>query len=330
MKSVNLYIDKFRLTNFGGIHRLVVNVEGEKYLVNIFDKYNITIQNGELISNIDIFYVSHHETYQKLSDFAPLLGNRLIYDKQYKKSANILTYNKLLAHDPSYIQTNVFGCFDSEEDKSEYVVPYGKYYVKPEYGARSLNQFIVNSKYVSLPYFISQLTDKFDLNVESNAERIKKLVDSAKGSIKHIKGNEQYVNEHANVNQEYCIQEAISDVAKEYRVINVGYGEELYFFARNRNDANDGIVDNEINYTKLDGHATINTMRKHLKDAFKKNHFFYGSADVVITENGKWSIVETANQYGGADIRPEYKYKIAESVVTRLLKIALNDIDHLN
>lgn len=328
MKSINLYIDKFRLTNFGGIHRIIVPVDGEEYIVNIFDSYNITIQGGQLLSNIDIFYVSHHETYQKLSEFAPLLGKRLIYDKQYKKSANILAYNHII-DDRDYIKTDIYGCFDNEEDLSEYVFPEAKYYVKPEYGARSLNQFIVNSKYVSLSYFLMQLS-MYNENTVENAERIKKLVESAKGQIKHIKGNERYENEHADVKQDYCVQKAVENIKIEYRVINVGYGEHLYFFERQRNKANDGIVDNEINYIKVGGHSGLSKMSETLKKAFKKNNFFYGSADIVVTEDDKWTIVETANQYGGADIRTHFKYEIANKVVQLLVKMAKDDIDHLN
>ena len=326
--TVNIYIEKSRLTQFHGINKLVVNANGEVWTVNIFDSYNIAIVNGKLETNIDIFYVGHHDTYNKLANYQELLGDRLVYVRQQTKSANIATYNKFIEND-LYIEQEIYDVA-TEEDASQYCFKEGVYYVKPEYGARSINQFIVDSSKCSLAYFVGKLNMIYDEDKDKFAESIKTLVEGAKGAIKHVKGNEREENEHSKYKMNYCIHRKFEDVALEYRVIQNNYGEEIYFLKRERNESNDGIVDNEINYVRehteseLEKIGITNDILKeiklHLRNAFKANKFFSGSIDLVFNTYGYWTIVETSNQFGSGDIRYELKRKFLENTIVSLIE----------
>lgn len=313
MKVLNVFIEKKRLTQFHGINQMVVG----EYLVNILDSYNIAIRNGKLETNIDIFYIGHHNTYNELSEYKALLGSRLVYVKQQKKSSNIATYNHLIS-DSRYIKGNIHGCFNTNEDWSEYIFAPSIYYVKPEYGARSLNQFIVDSTKVSLGHFIHMLR-KHTEDKDDQAKYLAELVAQANGHIKHIKGHERYENEHAVQNFSFCVHEQIPNLDKEYRVINCNYGKKLYFLERVRNAENDGVLSNEINYVEVRG-VPLPDIDVALFMAFNENEFFHGSVDLVTTIDGKWSIIETSNQFGGADIPPNIKMEMVHTVLDGLIK----------
>lgn len=319
MKVLNVFIEKKRLTQFHGIHQIIVG----EWMLNIMDSYNIAIRNGQLECNVDILYVGHHDTYNALSEYRHLLGKRLVYVKQQKKSSNLATYNALINCD-SYIKSEIHGCFNAGDDLSEYIFEPALYYVKPEYGARSLNQFIVDSSKVSLGHFLQTLK-RFNPDKELQAKHIADLVAKANGYIRHTKGHERFENEHASTDFSYCVHKQVAHIAKEYRVINNGFGNQLVFFERIRNDANDGVISNEIEYVKRQD-APSEEILTQLKQAFRKNSFFHGSVDLVVTENGRWSIIETSNQFGGADIHPIAKEDIIQGVLSELMDYSLCDV----
>lgn len=329
MEQVNVFIDKKRLTQFQGINSMVVtNSAGKLVKANIFDTYDIRIVNGDLETNIDVFLVGHHDVYHKLANFEHLLGDRLVYVRQHFKSANIASYNKLLKDKMSYIPMRIYSISDVD-DVSQYCFDEYIYYVKPEYGARSLNQFIVDNRMISMATFLGKLlTNHYD-NRDAEAERITEIVNSTSGHVKHIKGCERYENEHADTNFTYCAHQMFTDIVLECRVIQSNYGSDIRFFKRERNNSNDGIVDNEIFYTSeitpqdigLTGLTLqeFDIIRNDLSYAFEKLKFFQGCLDIVFNKNGEYTIVETSNQFGAADIDPSTKYLILKSAITALV-----------
>lgn len=315
MKVINIFVEKKRFTQFHGINQMVVG----DTLVNILNDFDISIRKGKLDTNIDIFFVGHHDTYNTLSEFSHLLGNRLIYVKQHKKSSKIASLNAVI-DDPTYIKGFIDGCFTQNEDWSEYIFPPAIYYVKPEYGARSLNQFIIDSRKVSIGHFL-QMIKRFDSDKDAQANYIANLVAKGNGHIKHIKGHERFENEHASINFGYCVHEQIQNVDREYRVINSGFGKSLHFFERVRNEDNDGVISNEIEYVELCA-VPNKKICEQLQAAFEKINFFHGSIDLVTTTDGKWSVIETSNQFGGADIPPEHKQDVIAKALHHIIEHA--------
>ncbi len=335
--TINIFIEKSRYTQFQGLNNITVkDMFGEYWDVNIFDKFDIAIVDGKLHTNIDIFFVAHHDTYNKLANYEALLGNKLIYVRQQTKSANIATYNKLLKDSlitGNFVPTSIYS-INENEDPSQYCFEDGTYYVKMEYGARSLNQFIVDSTKVSLPYFITKLSQKYNEDKNVYAKSIAELVESSNGNIKHIKGNEREENEHAKYKYDYCVHRRFDDIALEARVIQSNYGANIVFLKRERNSSNDGIVDNEMYYVEevtLEQFAELginevefDKIKSQLSYAFKKNNFFHGSVDFVINKKGQWTIVETSNQFGSADVPKNIKSKILYDTIASLIDKAYN------
>lgn len=327
--SINMFIEKSRFTQFQGMNKMqFTDKNGESWLVNIFDTYDIDIVEGKLVTNIDVFFVAHHNTYNDLLDYKELLGKRLVYVRQQRKSANIATYNHIIEH-PKFIPTKIYN-LHKDEDYSQYCFKDGTYYVKQEYGARSINQFIIDSSKVSLSYFLAKLDISYNEDKNIFAESIKNLVESSKGNIKHIKGNEREENEHAKYKMDYCVHEKFKDIAFEFRVIQSNYGNNIVFLKRERNSSNDGIVDNEINYVELldiDELKSIyvtnedyESIRKSLINAFTKNEFFHGSIDLVFNKSGEWTIVETSNQFGSADVPYDIKRNVLRDTIASLVE----------
>lgn len=312
MKNLNIFVEKKRFTQFHGINQTIVG----DYRVNILDGYNLAIRDGKLETNIDIFFVGHHNTNLELSEFQHLLDKRLVYVKQHKKSSMLSALNQVI-DDPNYHPANIHGCFNAQEDWSEYIFEPSIYYVKPEHGARSLNQFIVDSRKVSLGHFLQQLKT-FHEAKEDQAEYLRQLVAQANGHIKHIKGHERFENEHASLRSSFCVHERIADIVKEYRVVSVGFGSAQYFLERIRNQSNDGVISNEIEYAVLDT-LPCQKIQNALQKAFRKLNIFHGALDVVITASGKWSIIEVSNQFGGGDIPPSTKTAIAQDTLKHLI-----------
>lgn len=332
--KINIFIEKSRFTQFHGINNITVKDKyGECYDVSIFDKFDIAIVDGQLQTNIDIFFVAHHDTYNKLANYEALLGNKLIYVRQQTKSANIATYNKLIDGTHKFKPTSIYS-INETEDPSQYCFVDGTYYVKMEYGARSLNQFIIDSKKVSLPYFMTKLSQQYNEDKNIYAQNISKLVESGNGHIKHIKGNEREENEHAKYKYDYCVHRRFDDIALEARIIQSNYGEKIVFLKRERNKDNDGIVDNEINYVSEVTLEELNEygiekddfdeIKRQLRVAFNKNKFFHGSVDFVMNKKGDWTIVETSNQFGSADVPSNIKYEILSDTIASLIDIAYN------
>lgn len=309
---MNIYIEKSRLTQFAPI------VKFEEH--SIFDTYDIQVIDGLIVSNIDLFIVGRHETYNELCQYGKSIKDKIIFTRQNKKSVNIAEINDLISRSGDFkILQHLDVIGSGNFDPSQYQFkPNTKYYVKLEHGARSINTFIVDSGLCSVAVVLAELKQINGKPKEVYKDTILKL--SKTPGIQYIKGNTRYEDEEFEYREmHYYAHEALNDIVSEYRIIQSNAGKLFWVFSRERNSDNTGVVDNELAYTK---HSRLdeNLMEEIQRVAYNLDEFFFGSMDVVVNSEGKAAIVETSNQYGAGDIPNKLKTTILHQTLRSAIK----------
>lgn len=316
---MNIFIEKSRLTQFAPMIKFNDH--------NIFTSYDVKIVDGKIVSNIDLFIVGCHETYNALQEFGPEFMKRVVFSRQARKSTNLALINSIIQNSPNMMVN--FRPLDivspGKDDPSQYTYKASKYFVKLEFGARSLNTFIVDNTVTPVAYVLGKLTRICGKDKEiykATLEELAKL-----DGVKYIKGNVRHPEEHLEYrDMNYFAHEAVENVKQEFRVIQSGHGDYIKVFARKRNESNDGVLDDESNFTEL---YPLDAYR--LRDLAyiieKLGEFFHGSIDLILDKEDKYSIVETSNQYGACDIPGNIKNTLLEVTIEQAIAIVKDRID---
>ena len=315
---MNIFIEKSCMTQFYHL----INYKEHR----IFNDYDIAVVDGLIETNIDLFIIGNHTTYNKLQEYGTEFMKKVVFSRRTNKSITLAQINSIIAKESlsNFVSLDVIG--SSLHDMAQYpVLCDSKYFVKLELGARSLNMFIVDNHITPVPYVLQTLNNARNSSKESYKTTIDHL--NSLVGVQYIEGNTRSDTEifDSNSMQHFAHQE-MRNILKEYRVIQSGHGKFISVFERVRNSENNGVVDNESNYT-YETFALPNTILEDLQVIIKGlGEFFHGSIDLVESVEGQYAIVETSNQYGAADLPNRCKANLlSEAIDCAIEQVKINE-----
>lgn len=277
-------------TRFRNIAISIFKLKDANDLVRIHDRI--------VVSNYDV--IIWHEDFPNKRDtdliiprFAKSEQQRMVFDasRSIPGFTALETYSVNLGNARRY-DARTIPCLDKK-----------RWIVRPEHGARSIGQLIVDTKEVDMALVLNSLSPEL-----FSGEHL------IPGVIAHT-GDESFENESVEILKEgLFIQEVVENVAEEYRVIMGPNGEVETISTRERKPVNAsysavdasskdrliyvrGLSDPGANFLDQEGLAEFPLARSLLCLPVS-----YNSVDVFKRTDGTWGIFEFCNQFATFDI----------------------------
>lgn len=179
--------------------------------------------------------------------------------------------------------------------------------VKGKDGARGIGQFVVNTNYVNLDYFLKRLDSL--LKVPYNEGLLNDFIEQFGGHVTYGKGDENKPGEGLESLRDngYFVQSLVINIDAEYRVLTDKDGKPAYIQRRKVRDDESGFPQATGSGSVID-RASIITVTDFFETTRVHREFFealcsgvvgpVSSVDVFTTAGGGWGIFEYCNQFG--------------------------------
>lgn len=283
MKST-IIIDK------SGVNNLLA-LSQTKFNIHYQSSPDIQIINGE-IKSLNFDYFIYSDSYENKFIMEELLSNRFIDMSRlpkYLQMYNLVNYGinvpnfiKNISNDNSVNDPNIIHEM-SMNIKTEKIV------IKHDHGARSLGQAIIDKNDISKFMYI--INDNID-----NSEKLKKLKGIYEPIGNHNNDNELYffLDQFKSI-KDFTIQEYISDIKEEYRLLLFYDGTVILFKREMFNSIEKENGGQEVN---TEDYPILYECIKNLKLLFNDSKYLWMSADIYITSSDIVGSFEYSSQFG--------------------------------
>lgn len=306
--------------NFDILKPMVEIGDTEVFLV---DKPSYRNDGNNVIKNFDCgFYVPTYDSTEHLKyDESCIANDRMPKSVQFNILNDIA--NKLKIKNFRQTETLYF----KGKKISNALPTKPKYILKMEYGARGVNQFIIDTSKAPLTETVGQI---FDNDYKDDINTSKKLIDWIE---KTFKNNEVvYLNGSPNFDGEaftsiskddMILQEFVDNVKSEHRLIKMPNGD-VYCSDRSYREYENGYkqatgADGVYHEFKLiDGSNKFDVEIIQMVSCIP--NFPFGSLDLFYTNDDKFGFFEFSCQFGHSAMSYELKKKIHIDVLKYLIK----------
>lgn len=295
-----------------------VNQEPSRFLVH--KAPNITIEDNSVICNFDLFLSSSLRN--DFSEFHYLIPEKLLEMKRLSKAAQSVLFLKIAQK----LKLRLFKTVSHWHGGVDLAIPFNKYIVKPNHGARGIGQVLVKDDLS--PVALCEEILRYGSTATTLKEKFPEVILNT--------GTERRENEGLESirNQGMTICEYIEDVKSEYRLL-VSNGKVIHAIKRTFKTESDfkqatgvrkKLVEKESDISQFAGLDTI-MPKKYTKEieAFvaEIGEGLY-SFDIFITKRHQWGCFEFSNEFGTSAYTPKsvvemHKNFIADTIAKRYM-----------
>ena len=308
-KTVVIAIDE-KMDNFAVLgNRFDITVAGEFYNVYVHNNPSVNQSFVGVTANFDILFDGGYGR-KDWADILPQHQHRL--NKRFSKEIQAIKmadfHKGWMSHfgrpDPRFINIPTWSIGwngRNYPERADAVV------VKGKDGARGIGQFVINTVYVNLDYFLKRLDSL--LKVPYNEGLLNDFIEQFGGHVVYGKGDENKPGEGLESLRDngYFVQSLVSNINAEYRVLTDKDGKPAYIQRRK-------VRSEDTEYPQATGSGSvidrtaIMTVDDFFETGFVHRQFFedlcagvvgpVSSIDVFTTSAGGWGVFEYCNQFG--------------------------------
>lgn len=285
--------------------------------------------DGKLETNFDYLITDGSDNFgfdTKLHDVLP--KEKLIIIPRFSKVVQSVRFNNHIERFPNkyphFYNPKIYK--NRNLITQNFGVPTGaKVVIKPVHGARGIGQFLIDTNKVPFKV-VHELVYRYNQGNIDKENLFNELEPWGNGVI-YSKGTEKREDEGLEMLRgEYMIQEYISDLIAEYRLITDYKGDIVYCQRRTLKEKTPG-------YAQAIGSEVLTNERDDIVSDFLSMQFAteiksfikatigpMNSVDLFYTKNKKWGIFEHCNQFGMMGIPDDIALKLHSDFIANLIK----------